>query len=73
MTKAQEADQPGFRLHLLKGTGRWSVRVSGNWRVVFRFVDGEAIDVDPVDYHWLRLPETGTSSWPCVYRRIPAS
>lgn len=37
------AAAPGFRLHPLKGsqTGRWSVRASGNWRVVFRFEDGE--------------------------------
>ncbi|MDE0533946.1 MAG: hypothetical protein OXI01_21230 [Albidovulum sp.] len=28
-----------------------SVRVSGNWRVVFRFEDGEAVDVDLIDYH----------------------
>ncbi len=44
---------PGFRLHPLKGdrAGQWSVRVSGNWRVVFRFEDGEAVDVDLVDYH----------------------
>ena len=47
------ADAPGFRLHPLKGvrTGQWSVRVSGNWRVVFRFEDGEAVDVDLIDYH----------------------
>ena len=32
-------------------TGQWSVRVSGNWRVVFRFEDGEAVDVDLTDYH----------------------
>ena len=31
--------------------GQWSVRVSGNWRVVFRFEDGEAVAVDLVDYH----------------------
>ena len=31
--------------------GHWSVRVSGNWRVVFRFVGGEAVDVDLIDYH----------------------
>ncbi|MCY4192010.1 MAG: hypothetical protein OXD42_11955 [Rhodospirillaceae bacterium] len=31
--------------------GQWSVRVSGNWRVVFRFEDGEAVDVDLIDYH----------------------
>ena len=43
---------PGYRLHELKGAGRglWSVRVSGNWRIVFRFVAGEAVDVDLVDY-----------------------
>ena len=38
---------------LLKGdrAGQWSVRVSGNWRVVFRFEDGEAVGVDLIDYH----------------------
>ena len=30
---------------------QWSVRGSGNWRVVFRFEDGEAVDVDLIDYH----------------------
>ena len=46
-------EAPGFRLHPLKGdrAGQWSVRVSGNWRVVFRFKDGEAVDVDLVDCH----------------------
>jgi proteic killer suppression protein len=44
---------PGMRLHPLKGhlAGYWSVSVSGNWRIVFRFDDGEAMDVDLVDYH----------------------
>jgi len=31
--------------------GQWSVRVSGNWRIVFRFDRGEAVDVDLMDYH----------------------
>ena len=31
--------------------GLWSIRVSGNWRVVFQFEDNEAVDVDLVDYH----------------------
>ena len=46
-------DLPGFRLHPLKGdlAGFWSVTVSGNWRVVFRFEGGHAGDVDLVDYH----------------------
>ena len=47
------ATRPGYRLHPLKGdmAGLWSIRVSGNWRVVFRFEDSEAVDVDLVDYH----------------------
>jgi proteic killer suppression protein len=37
----------------LKGDrlGYYAVMVSGNWRVIFRFVEGEALDVDYVDYH----------------------
>ena len=44
---------PGWRLHALKGerSGQWAVRVSGNWRLIFRFEAGEAVDVDLVDYH----------------------
>ena len=44
---------PGWRLHLLKGTraGQWSITVSGNMRIVFRFVNKNAFDVDLVDYH----------------------
>ncbi len=47
------AAQPGYRLHPLRGdmAGLWSIRVSGNWRVVFRFEKNEAVDVDLVDYH----------------------
>ena len=45
--------RPGYRLHPLHGgrAGQWSISVSGNWRVVFRFEDSEAVDVDLVDYH----------------------
>ncbi len=44
---------PGYRLHPLKGdmAGMWSISVSGNLRVVFRFEDCEVVDVDLVDYH----------------------
>lgn len=51
--KPQDLDWPGFRLHPLTGDlrGFWSVRVSGNWRIVFRFVDKEPVDVNLVDYH----------------------
>jgi len=44
---------PGFRLHALKGdlAGYWSVTVRANWRVIFRFEDGHAFDVELIDYH----------------------
>lgn len=46
-------DIPGYHLHPLKGDlkGRWAVTVRANWRIVFRFQDGDAFDVDFVDYH----------------------
>lgn len=46
-------DLPGFRLHPLTGDrkGWWSVTVRANWRIIFRFHDGHAHDVDLVDYH----------------------
>ncbi len=48
-----ELNLPGYRLHALTGrrAGWWSIWVTANWRLVFRFVDGEAVDVDLVDYH----------------------
>ena len=44
---------PGFRLHPLKGDlkGFWSVTVRANWRIVFRFENGTAFDVELTDYH----------------------
>jgi len=49
----RDMDRPGWRLHPLRGNrrGLWSVHVSGNWRIVFRFQDGEAVDIDLIDYH----------------------
>ena len=51
--KPSEMDFPGYRLHRLKGDLKdvWSVNISGNWRITFRFEDGDAFDVDLVDYH----------------------
>jgi len=48
-----DMDLPGFRLHPLKAglKGFWAVTVRANWRVIFRFADGDASDVDYVDYH----------------------
>lgn len=48
-TRPQDMDRPGNRLHPLKGdlADFWSVAVSGNWRLVYRF---DGIDVELVDY-----------------------
>jgi len=44
---------PGSGLHPLKGDRAkfWSLKVSGNWRVIFRMEQGDAYDVDCLDYH----------------------
>ena len=48
-TKARDMNLPGWRLHALKGElkGHYSLWVSGNWRLTFRF---DGIDVELVDY-----------------------
>jgi toxin HigB-1 len=48
-----DMDLPGLRLHRLKGKlkGRWSVTISGNWRVTFAFSGKDAVQVDYEDYH----------------------
>lgn len=52
-SRIEDMDRPSLRLHALKGDlkGRWAVTVRANWRIVFRFSDGEASDVDFLDYH----------------------
>ena len=44
---------PGFYLHPLKGRKKraWSIRVSGNWRLTFRFQEKNVYEVDYEDYH----------------------
>ena len=51
--KPSDLNLPGYRLHPLKGdqNGFWSISISGNWRVVFRFDDGDVYDVEFVDDH----------------------
>lgn len=48
-----EMDKPGWRLHRLAGreAGRWSVWVSGNWRLTFESSGEDATAVDYLDYH----------------------
>lgn len=52
-THARQMDAPGLRLHPLKGKpeGRWAVDVDENYRVIFRFEQGHACEVDYDDYH----------------------
>jgi len=49
----EEMDTQGWKLHPLTGTmaGHWSVWVSGNWRLTFRFDGEDAEIVDYQDYH----------------------
>ncbi len=51
--RVEDMRYPGSNLHQLRGdmSGFWSVRVSGNWRVIFCFEEGNAADVGYLDYH----------------------
>lgn len=50
---AKDMNLPGWKLHPLKDdlAGHWAVSVNGNWRLTFRFEDGDAILVNYQDYH----------------------
>ncbi len=52
-TKPQDMNLPGLRLHQLTGNRAniWSVSVSGNWRITFKFVGEHAEAVNYEDYH----------------------
>jgi len=49
----EDMNIPGFKLHELKGQlkGRWSIWVSGNWRITFEFRDSNAFILEYEDYH----------------------
>lgn len=51
-TEPTEMDLPGFQLEALKGRrrGHYSVRVSGTWRMTFRFQGTQAVDIDYVNF-----------------------
>lgn len=53
ITAPEQMALPGYRFHSLGGDlkGYWSVTVNGNWRIIFRFADGQPVDVELVDYH----------------------
>ena len=51
--QSQDMNLPGLGFHPLKGNrkGTYSVTVSGNWRITFRFDGEHVVDVDLEDYH----------------------
>ena len=52
-TELNDLSFPGSNLHPLKGELKeyWAISVSGNWRLVFKFIDGDVYELDYVDYH----------------------
>jgi proteic killer suppression protein len=52
-TVVEDMALPAYRLHRLTGNEKntWSVWVNGNWRITFKFIDGDAFVVDYRDYH----------------------
>ncbi|EIN02262.1 plasmid maintenance system killer protein [Paraburkholderia hospita] len=44
---------PGNRLELLQGarSGQWSIHINAQWRICFQYIDGDALNVEIVDYH----------------------
>lgn len=49
----RDMDAPGYNLHQLKGDRQdvWSVTVRANWRITFKFKNGDAFILDYEDYH----------------------
>jgi proteic killer suppression protein len=49
----EDMSRPGYALHQLKGNkkGLWAISVTGNWRITFEFIDGNAYIVNYEDYH----------------------
>lgn len=52
-TEIKQLDVPGWDLHELAGDrkGTWAIKVTGNWRITFRFIEGDAYDLNYEDYH----------------------
>lgn len=52
-SKPSDIDLPEYRLRPLRDDlqGWWSILISGNWRITFRFEDDNIYDIDLVDYH----------------------
>lgn len=50
-TRPEQANLPGFYWHPLRGEARWTIRVTGNWRITFAWDGADAVAVDFEDYH----------------------
>ena len=50
-TLPEQLNLPGYFFHSLRGERRWSIRVTGNWRITFGWDGNDAIDVNLEDYH----------------------
>lgn len=52
-TELRQIGLPGYRLHPLKGDqqGRWSISVTGAWRLTFRWESGDVLELDLEQYH----------------------
>ncbi|MGK2873212.1 MAG: type II toxin-antitoxin system RelE/ParE family toxin [Alphaproteobacteria bacterium] len=50
---AEDMNISGYGFHQLTGDlkGFYAVRITRNWRIIFRFENGDAFDVDHIDYH----------------------
>jgi toxin HigB-1 len=49
--RPEHINLPGFYWHPLQGEARWSIRVTGNWRITFAWDGADAVAVDLEDYH----------------------
>jgi proteic killer suppression protein len=50
-TRPEQVNLPGFYWHPLQGAARWTIRVTGNWRLTFAWDGADAVAVDLEDYH----------------------
>lgn len=51
--EVEDMNTPGMQFHKLAGNymGFYSVSVNGNWRIIFKFIDQNAEEVNYIDYH----------------------
>jgi toxin HigB-1 len=49
--RPEQLNLPGFYWHTLQGEARWTIRVTGNWRITFAWDGADAVAVDLEDYH----------------------